>query len=262
MSTKELYRVTEANTVWTFTSSNEPETYNGETYTPRICGHDDISDKGQVTKSQLDVSFPLEDSFAQHVINSAVDAVIKLTIYSKDESGAYFTEFRGRFSTTSLDGEDQIKITFENVFSSNRQVGVRPLFQRSCRYGVYNGGCKLNINTFKAAGTVTAMSADGRTVTCTGANAQPDGYYTAGVIIFSDGTMRYISSHVGNTLTLIRSSDTLNSQFAASGPVAVFIAPGCTQQTDICGSRFGNVLNFGGFPYIPLKNPMSGNSIV
>jgi len=42
----------------------------------------------------------------------------------------------------------------------------------------------------------------------------------------------------------------------------VEVAPGCDLRRDTCKSRFGNLLNFGGFPDILGRNPFGGTSIV
>jgi hypothetical protein len=41
----------------------------------------------------------------------------------------------------------------------------------------------------------------------------------------------------------------------------VQLTVGCDHSTATCASRFGNLDNFGGFPFIPTKNPFSGTPI-
>jgi hypothetical protein len=268
LSTKDLYRFVEGTVINTFTSSNEAEVYTSpiatgpETYVSKIMGRGEISDKAQPTKGSLDITFPLNDDFAQHLLNSGIDSVVRVDIYSKDEAGVFRTEWRGRLSKTAPK-DKEITVTFESVFSANRRVGSRRVFQRTCPYAVYGPGCTLSLAAFLTAATVTAMSADGRTLTVPEAAAKPNGFYLAGVIQMPDGSMRYISGHVGSTLVMIRSSDSLNAAFAAASPVDVNIAKGCTQLQITCGdSDFNNLLDFGGFPYMPFTNPIAGSSIV
>lgn len=268
MSTKDLYRFVEGTVINTFTSSNEAEVYTSpvatgpETYEPKIMGRGEITDKAQPTKGSLDITFPLNDDFAQHLLNSGIDSIVRLDIYSKDEAGVFRTEWRGRLSKVAPK-DKEVTVTFESVFSANRRVGSRRVFQRTCPYAVYGPGCTLSLAAFLTAATVTAMSADGRTVTVPEAAAKPSGYYTAGIVQMPDGSMRYITSHVGSTLVLIRSSDILNAAFATASPVDVHIAKGCTQLQPTCGdSDFNNLPNFGGFPFMPLTNPIGGSSIV
>lgn len=261
MSSKELYRLTENSTIWTFTSTNEAEVYNLETYAPKIVGRSEISDKAQVSKATVDVTFPIDDPIGVHLMRSDIEAIVKLDIYSKDEAGEFENLWRGRLQKAAPSG-DQIKVTFQSIFSSNRRVGARPVYQRACRHVLYGPGCKIAIATRQIAATITAMSDDGINLVIPAAAGYESGFFNAGVVVAPDGTMRYIVSQVGSAVQLIRSSDVLSNDFAASGSVSVMIAPGCTQQIGVCGGRFGNLPNNGGFPYIPEKNPMGGSSIV
>ena len=36
---------------------------------------------------------------------------------------------------------------------------------------------------------------------------------------------------------------------------------GCNHTTEVCDGKFANLLNYGGFPFIPQKNPMDGTII-
>ena len=48
----------------------------------------------------------------------------------------------------------------------------------------------------------------------------------------------------------------------AAGSVPFEAFAGCDRTFATCQSKFGNSLNFGGFPWIPVKNPFAGDSIV
>ncbi len=34
------------------------------------------------------------------------------------------------------------------------------------------------------------------------------------------------------------------------------VYPGCSKQIDVCEDKFNNVATFGGFPWVPLNNPV------
>ena len=100
----------------------------------------------------------------------------------------------------------------------------------------------------------------------------PAGFFTSGMIEAPDGTLRFITGHSGSTLTLIRPLESLNSFFAKNGygegygygygGLVIRIYPGCDRTKETCQSKFNNLNNYGGFPFIPLKNPFGGSSIV
>lgn len=268
MSTKDLFRLTEGNRVWTFTSSNEDETYDSpsspgpEVYTHRVVGRGEFKDTASYLKDTVEIVFPLMDEIAQHFLQSPIDYVARIEVYSKDEAGTFETEWRGTLKDVKPD-DKQCKLVFNSAFSSNRSAGARPVFQRNCRHTVYSGPCGLNFDDWKIAGTVTALSSDALTLTIAEAATKPDGYFNAGVIVFPDGTMRSIRQHVGSTITIVRFSPSLVEAWneAVDGPVDVFIAPGCSQSMQWCLGTFANNLQYGGFLNIPRRNP-NNSSIV
>jgi hypothetical protein len=42
----------------------------------------------------------------------------------------------------------------------------------------------------------------------------------------------------------------------------VKIYPGCDRTKETCNDKFSNILNYGGFAWIPAKSPFDGSSIV
>lgn len=268
MSTKDLFRMTEADRVWTFTSSNEDETYQSpsatapEVYEARVVGRSEFKDTAQYLKDTIEVTFALMDPIAQHFLQSPVDYAGRIECYSKDEAGNYETEWRGTLKDVKPD-DKQCKLVFNSVFSANRTVGARPVFQRNCRHTVYSLACGLSFDDWKIAGNVTDISDDALTLTIAEAATKPNGYFNSGVIVMPDGTMRAIRQHVGTTISIVRYSPSLVEAWneAAGDPVPVFIAPGCSQSMQWCEGTFGNHLQYGGFLNIPLRNP-NGSSIV
>jgi hypothetical protein len=81
----------------------------------------------------------------------------------------------------------------------------------------------------------------------------------------------FITGHAGALMTLSRPMPELASALTnpaldpitgAPLPVSIDIAHGCDLRAATCTAKFGNLLNFGGFPAIPGRNPFGGGSIV
>lgn len=258
MSAKTLFRITEGSNIWTFTSSNQAEVYNTETYSPRVVGRSDIKDTPKYLKDTVEVSFPLMDSIAQHFLQSPIDYVARIQIIVKDANGTFRTEWRGTLKDVKPSNRS-CKLVFNSAFASDRTAGRRPIHSRTCPHAIYSGlGCTVSLDAFKTAGNVSAISTDGLTLTIAEADALPDAYLNGGVLVMPDNTMRYIKSHVGSTVKILRKSPSLNEAFAASSPVAVFMAPGCNQTFEMCRDRFSNWLEYGGHLDIPKQNPHEG----
>jgi len=288
---KDLFRITEGDAVYRFTSSNETEyldvellTESGDTlvteagvllidevaddYPPRVVGRSEVKDTANYLKDTFDLTTPLLDTIAQHFIASPVDYVARIELYTRQADGSLTVEWRGTLADVAP-SEKECKLTWNSSFASNRTAGKRPVHTRLCRHTLYArsigraSSCDVVFDDFKVAATVTGISPDGLTLTLDGIGALPSGYLNAGVFVAPDGTRRFIRAHSGSTIALIRRSPSIEEAIAAAGgdPVDVFVAPGCSQKRDRCTNLFNNLPNYGGFPAIPLSNPNASNII-
>jgi uncharacterized phage protein (TIGR02218 family) len=85
--------------------------------------------------------------------------------------------------------------------------------------------------------------------------SQSTGWLTGGYLRVG-GVPRMITQHSGDTVTL----SSVLPGLAVGSAFEAFA--GCDRSFSTCQSKFGNALNFGGFPWIPAKNPFAGDSIV
>jgi uncharacterized phage protein (TIGR02218 family) len=87
------------------------------------------------------------------------------------------------------------------------------------------------------------------------AASRPDGYFVGGMLATTAGA-RMIVGHAGIDLTLVA------PMVGLTAGDAVQLYAGCDHTMAHCKDRFGNLDNFGGFPFIPVKNPFTGDAIV
>ncbi len=255
---------------WTYTSADTEETHNGELYLPLAIGRDESEQKNELSKANLTVTVSLDNEMGRRWLRTSLDAAVSFTLFSKDVStGSVVVAWKGRLASVKPD-EKSIKLMFESVFTSLRRPGLRQRYQRTCPHALYGPGCNVAKEDFAVSGQVTNVA--GTSVTFPAAASFPNGWFTAGMIEAPDGTMRFITNHSGSTLTLIRQLDSLSEAFAKQGygqgygygygGLVARIFPGCDRTTQTCKDKFNNLNNNGAFPFIPLKNPMSGSSIV
>lgn len=255
---------------WTLTSADSDEAYNGDVYTSTAIGRDEVEQKNELSKANLTVTVSLDNEMGRRWLKTSVDAVVGLTVFRKDvDTGSVVVAWKGRLASVKPN-EKSIQLIFESVFTSLRRPGLRQRYQRTCPHVLYGSGCNLSKEDFAVSGQVTNVS--GKTVVFPAAASFPDGWFTAGMIEAPDGTMRFITAHSGQNLTLIRPLDSLSEAFAKQGygqgygygygGLIARIFPGCDRTTATCASKFNNLVNNGAFPFIPLKNPFGGSSIV
>src|SRR5690606_641457 len=135
--------------------------------------------------------------------------------------------------------------------------GLRRCYSRLCTHVLYGPGCRANREAFRVDGIVSGVA--GAVITATAWAAFPPGYFDGGYVEWEVATgifeRRFIVAHNAGDLQL------------ASRPVGLPMGavarayPGCDHTLNDCNLKFSNVLNYGGMPFIPQKNPMGGDPI-
>lgn len=257
MKIKELYKIVEGSNVWNLTSSDTSETYGGDTYLPAAIGRTEVEVKNELSRANIELNFGIDNTIARRWLNDVVDSNVTLTVWTKQDA-AYLVVWKGRLS--GVKPEDSIiKLVFESIFTSLRRPGLRLRYQRTCPHVLYGRGCRLNKNDWDIAGTATAVVGD--VVTVAAAAGYTAGWFNGGMLEAPDGTLRFITNHVGNQVTLIRPILSLNTAIIG-GAQAVKLYPGCDRTAGVCDGKFNNLPNNGSFRFIPIRNPFTGNSFV
>ncbi|MDR5653895.1 phage BR0599 family protein [Ruixingdingia sedimenti] len=271
-----LYQFVERDNVWRFTSRATAWTSTGSggseiTWEPAAVAHGDVVQTSEIERGRLELTWPLSHPFARRFLAPLGNTPVTLTIFRGHEQvlGETVAHWKGRVVGAEVEGQ-RILLQAESIFSTLRRAGVRAKYQKLCRHALYGRGCELDIALYWLTGTVTAISGTGLSVTIPEAAAEPDGWYRGGVLRLGV-QLGFITGHAGAVLTLSRPMPELAAALAAPEidpdtgeplPVLLDIAPGCDLRAATCAAKFGNLLNFGGFPEIPGRNPLGGGSIV
>ncbi len=121
-------------------------------------------------------------------------------------------------------------------------------FGPTCRHPLFGAGCGVVQANFTDQATLSGVS--GANVTSGTFAARADGWYRGGKFYPPNGAPILITAHVGSTLTLQRAPG------LASGAL-VRATAGCDWLFTTCHSKFGNAINFVGWPWRPGENPFT-----
>lgn len=244
-----------------YTDAEQAITYDGFTYSPVPVARDAIASTGNLDKVALTVRFPRDIEFAEDFRVYPPTQITTLIIRQGHLSDAdsppeFLVCWTGRVLSLGREA-DQCVVTGEPIASSLRRPGLRRHYQIGCPHALYSQGTGM-CNASKAAGTVvgTVASISGTTVTL---NAGWNGIldpskFVTGQIEWTNTSgqmeIRRILWISGNTLAL---GGVLRDLVAT---MAINVILGCNHQTNDCQFVHNNILNFGGFPWIPSKNPI------
>ncbi len=236
-----------------------PGIYHG-TYTPAPFEFGSVKTGLKLDQEKLDLkSRPFPGNPLGLFFPFALDALLNLTILEVDVNNLA-AEPVVRFYGEVWEVDPTYKATclaFGNFFERKFPMF---LLSRTDNYTIYSGPTRLNPATFQIAGTIEAMNGVDAYVfiTSAAANAKAVDYFSGGYLdttgpnpaeVERRSILKSEPSVGGVQLKLDRP---LLKQ-VLGGPVAFY--PGYDGTIEQCDTRFGNLINFGGHPYIPDTNP-------
>ena len=255
----EIYEIAIGGTTYRYTSAEDTLTVGGEDYTPIAISRGNIEQDSEDRNRSLSLDLPANNPFAAlyKEISPGSKATVSVIRLQRDEVPTFDTQvliFKGEVqSVTFPDDGTTAQLNLQGIESALNRNLPRFGFSGQCNHVLYDPGCGVDPASFDLIGTVSVVS--GNVITLPGANAQADGYWTAGYAtpVGSDD-FRLILAHTGNDLTLLLpfATDVTGQQ--------VQIFAGCDHVlTGDCATKFDNVLEFGGFAFVPTRgnNPFS-----
>jgi len=257
----ELYKFSYAGETFYYTSADDTFTYSDRDYIP-VAGltRSPITEQSEISQSSLTLTahpdFEVAKLFEVYPPSDVVDLVIyRVHRGSPTDVIVYWL---GRVLNVSWPG-GYCELRCESLYTRLRQPGLRRVYSRNCPHALYGSECGANQVSFAENAQLDSVSATQFELVSSDFQIHPDGYYSGGKVVYeySPGKFerRGIRKHVGNTITITHPIPGL------PGDADIVVYAGCDRTQPTCNDRFANGENFGGFPYVPKKNPFGSNSV-
>lgn len=251
----ELYTIVVGAETFRYTSAEDTITIGGLPYTPVAISRGKLSQGPEEANRVVEVELPGSNTFALKYVISVPSQRAKLTlsrVQRPDFPGPQvITLFEGYVKSVSFSNNGRTaKLAVLPAISAASRSVPRYTYQGSCNNVLYDVRCQVDSTNpaYRLTGTVTAVV--GNVVTVFGANGITDGWFDGGSAEALGGTdARLILSHIGNDVTLL-----LPFPYALVGQPLILLA-GCKHIISVCKSKFDNVINYGGFSFVPTNNP-------
>lgn len=258
----ELYEFTIGTTTTRLTSSENDVllTSTSKTYTATNLQRSGLAtETNSSTSNRLTVTMPAEHDFVVQfrTIPPGQRAFLTIQRLHRDDLGGSedrITIFKGTIRNISYTNNCREAVLYLLPLTSafSRHI-PRRTYQSLCPHMLYSPSpaCTLSKDDplFRYFGTVSAVNGDVITVTGAGSFSGLADFFEAGYVEFNNDH-RDIEAQSGDDLTLI--VPFLISPLGST----VICRAGCKHRhiTD-CKNKFSNQFNYGGFPYVPKKNP-------
>lgn len=153
--------------------------------------------------------------------------------------------FGGRTSDINA-GRTEAQISIKSELELFDTELPRDVFQSGCLNTLFDSQCTVNKASVAVSGSVTT----GTNIQINTPLTQATGYFDLGSILFTSGANTGVTKSVRS---FAAGSFTLASplQGAVTAGDAFTAWPGCDKLQATCDSKFSNLANFRGFPYVP-----------
>lgn len=244
----ELYTFAGSSATFRLTPHEPEVVLDGDRYASLPIGRTELALGAEAAKSALDLTVPPECALVRHLLASAItgeSTAVTLHVATVD-GGITGTRWMGRVLGVEV-ADDAARIRCESAQVSMKRIGLRRLYSRACSHVLYSAACGATPITASAS----VSSSTGRSVDLAG-----------GVPAAVAGTLAggWLETAAGARHMIVRESSA-GVELLYPVPLApgegVTLAAGCDHTTATCAARFSNLDNFGGFPFIPSKNPFA-----
>lgn len=253
----ELYRMVIGSEEFFYTSSEDELTVDGDVYVPvRGLRRSTVAQGRDDRNRQLEITLPADNAFADKwkVRPPGLAGSVSVIRVQRDEVPPFNTQtlvFKGIVRGVQFpeDGREA-RMGVSSIEATAQRPIPRFTYTSQCNHLLYDSKCGVNPDLHKFSGTVSVES--GTQITVPGISLFST-KFTAGFVVpqsFTD--FRTIRSQVGDVLTLKVpfATSVLNQTVDCFKGCDHLIAGDCDQE-------FDNVINFGGFPDVPAKNPFT-----
>lgn len=154
--------------------------------------------------------------------------------------------FKGRIGTIDNVGRTSAQITVNSDLVLLDLQMPRNVYSPACQHVLYDSGCTLVKSAFGTAGTVGAFST-ARVINWASATAS----FAQGSVLFSSGINAGVSANIKGVTPGLGFEVSYPLPNAPGTGDAFTVYLGCDHTQSTCATKFNNLANFRGFPFIP-----------
>lgn len=212
---------------------------------------DSLSLKIMASPTMEIIDVPFMQACTSNLLDGATVKLERAFLNSDGSVIGVVNMFQGRVAGIQA-SRSEAQITVNSDLELLNVQMPRHVYQPGCQHTLYDGGCQVDRSSKEVVTTVTSATL---TTITTAPLAQSSGYFDMGyvsfVLIGDVGEKRTIRAWDGETLSLL---NPLNS--VPTTGTTIYLYPGCDKSKETCDSKFNNLVNFRGFPYVPAPETM------
>ena len=255
----ELYEFTLGSNVYRYTSSEDTILLGATTYTPKPIRRGKIEDGPEKRNVDFQAILPTSDPLAQQFLGVLPGVRVPVTVsrYHRGDTGGggpeVVTIFTGFVLSANFGKKGrECKLTARHALANLGRIIPSRSYASACGHILYSPTkCKAD-DTSPAnrisVDPVLSQVGNLMTVSSIVSGGFGDGQFNSGFVeAVGSSDFRLILDQVGDVLTLLQ-------PFTVT-PTTVNIFRGCGHTIEACKNDHDNVINYGGFAFVPTRNP-------
>lgn len=247
----ELYSITLSGTTYRWTSDQEDYVFGGNTFQAAAISRSNIVRGVEDRQDVLTVEVPSSENFPRLYVNIVPGQKATMTVqrlHREDPDQEAIILFKGLVQSVSFTNDAQkCSLSVRPLTVGLSQAIPRFSYQALCNHILYDERCKVLQSLFQHTNVVNSVSGD--IITVQGLAGKGDSWADAGFAQLGTTDFRLILEHTGDDITVLLPF----SQEVTGSVLDVFA--GCKHDLATCKAKFNNVINYGGFAFVPLINP-------
>lgn len=266
----ELYKFiygTEAGTEYLYTNAEKDIDWQGDTYTALPSDRTQVKTTGRGENNEMTVEVPMNSAVAELFRVFPPGRVVNLIVYQghianedDPEAWAEDPEFGVVWTGRVLEAnrkKNTTVLTCENSQAGMKRVGLRRHYSWACPLVLYGARCRADKAAATATTTVAAISGNSVTLTSGWEGSLDPTAFLGGLFEWDSALGREYRTIIGRSGDTVKLNATVGT-LAVDDTVDVIL--GCPHTLTGCNDIHDNIVNYGGQPYIPLKNPVGKNN--
>lgn len=238
-------------TVLAFTTSDEPILFETVTYAPGL-GEGKVPQKDGLQAPSQKADFLIDSG--QIVVDDLVagiydHAAIEVNaVQHADPAAGAVKGLKGRLGKVSAG--DTLATAEVRGLRDQLRATIGRSFTKACPFDLGDADCKVVLGPFTAAGTVTGVTDDRQFADTS--RGEADAFFDLGLLTWTSGLNDTLQMEVKEYLNT-GGAFQLVLPMARTVQVgdAYSVYRGCDKTADVCKNVFSNLVNHGGFPFIP-----------
>ncbi len=243
-----------------YTDGNQHISYAGFTYDPYPIKRNKISFSSDLKVDETTIVFAknwgIDNAIRRDTLAGADVQIVRV---SRDRPATdNVILFDGNIGDTTIDSLE-VTARCQTLEFLNVELPLRE-YQVACNWRVYDNYCSLDQADWSVTSVLDPSTVRnvlvGTNITGTSTDGNfPDDYWTLGFAQSMDGrnedVVRQITAHTDDEVTVV---PPFPFEFESNAQVKLVL--GCDHSVSDCANVFSNLINYGGFPFIPNQDTM------